>query len=137
MCFFMILHENLSYEAMFIFSVSGRNFTAHTWFWLFSLFVKFVSLSTCSTLIHMRSGNQVESFSIFTFKLPQSFQYFWFSRYLLVTLHLPWSLVDGGSSKDDKMSSTHLNSIQLDVLNSMRQREYMRKISFWDFWFNQ
>ena len=41
------------------FQFFGRIFTARTWFWLFSLFVKFVSLSTFSTLIHMRRGNKV------------------------------------------------------------------------------
>ena len=51
-----------SYEAMFNFSVFGRLFIACTWFWLFTLFVKFVSLSTFSTPIYMRIRNQLESF---------------------------------------------------------------------------
>ena len=38
-----------------------------------------------------------------------------------------WSLVDGGASKDDKMSSTHPNLILSDVLSSMRQREHIRR----------
>ena len=45
-------------KAMFSFSVFGRIFTARTWFWLFSQFVKFLSLRTHSTLNHMRSRNQ-------------------------------------------------------------------------------
>ena len=55
---------------------SGQNFTAHTWFWLFNLFFKFVSLSICLNLIHMRRDNQVENISKFTFKLLESFQHF-------------------------------------------------------------
>ena len=65
-----------SYEVMSIFSVFGRIFTAHTWFVLFSLFFKFVSLSTCSALIHMRIKNQVEKFSKFIIKILESFHQF-------------------------------------------------------------
>ena len=126
-----------SYESMFSFSGSGRIFTTCKWFWLFNLFVKFVSLTTCWTPNHMRSVNQVENLSKFTIKLPKSFHYFYFSSYLLVTLHLPWSLADGGSLKVDKMSSTHLNLIPLYVLSSMSQREDMSKNPFWYFWFNR
>ena len=54
-----------------------------------------------------------------------------------MTLHLPWSLVDGRSSNVDKMSSTHTNLIPLDVLNSMSQREEIRINPFWDFWFDR
>ena len=50
-----------------------------------------------------------------------------------MTLHLPWPLADGGSSNADKTSSTHPNLIPLDVLNSMRQKEHMRKNPFWYF----
>ena len=42
------------------FSVFVRNFIAHAWFWLFSLFIKFINLSICSTPIHMRSDKQVK-----------------------------------------------------------------------------
>ena len=62
-----------SYEVMFIFSYFGRIFIARIWFWLFNLFVKVVSLSVCSTLIDMRSGNQVENFSKFTIKFSKVF----------------------------------------------------------------
>ena len=53
----------------------GRIFIGRTWFCLFNLFVKVVSLSACLTLIHMRSGNQVEKFSKFKIKLPESFHH--------------------------------------------------------------
>ena len=54
-----------------------------------------------------------------------------------MTLHLPWSLTDGGASKDDKISSTHPNSIPSDVLCSMSQRKHMKKNSFQDFRFDR
>ena len=57
--------------------------------------------------------------------------------YLLVTLHLPWPLVDGETLKADKMSSTHPNSIPSDVLSSISQREFMRKKPFLYFRFDQ
>ena len=47
-----------------------------------------------------------------------------------MTLHLPSSLEDGGSSTVDKMSSTHPNLILSDVMSSMSQREEMRKTHF-------
>ena len=47
-----------------------------------------------------------------------------------MTLHLPSSLVDGGSSKVDKMSYTHPNSILSIAMSSMSQREDMRKNQF-------
>ena len=76
-CFFMILHENLIiWSHVHFFSVFGRIFTAHTWFWLFSEFVKLVSLSTCSTPNHMRCGNQKENFSKCTINLPENFHHF-------------------------------------------------------------
>ena len=53
------------------------------------------------------------------------------------TLHLPWSLAVGGSSKVDKMSSTHPNSILLIGMSSMRQSKYMSKNPFWYFWFDR
>ena len=49
-----------------------------------------------------------------------------------MTLHLPWSLVDGGSSKVDKM-----NFIPSDLMSSMRQREDIRKNKSWYFWFER
>ena len=51
-----------------------------------------------------------------------------------MTLHLPWSLTVGGSSKVDKMSFTHPNPISLVVMSCMTQREEMRKNPFWNFW---
>ena len=51
-----------SYEAMLIFLAFGRIFITHTWFWLFIMFIKFVSLRTCSNLMHMIIRNQVENF---------------------------------------------------------------------------
>ena len=42
-----------------------------------------------------------------------------------MTLQFPWSLANGRSLKVDKMRSTHVNSILLDILSSIRQREYM------------
>ena len=54
-----------------------------------------------------------------------------------MTLHLPWSLVDGRSSKVDKMSSTHPNPIPPISMSSMSQREDMRKNPFWYFWFDR
>ena len=93
-------------------------------------FVKFLSLSTCSTQCHMRIGNQVQELSQCIFKLLEVFHHLYFSSYLLVTLHLPWSLADGGSSKDDKMSSTHPNPILLVIMSSMRQMEDMSKNPF-------
>ena len=54
-----------------------------------------------------------------------------------MTLHLPWSLADGGSSKVDKMSSTHPNIIPSVAMSSMRQREDMRKNPFLYFWFER
>ena len=53
-----------------------------------------------------------------------------------MTLHLPWSLVDGGTSKDNQMCSTHPNSNLSYVLSSMIQREHMSKKKFWDFRFD-
>ena len=53
-----------------------------------------------------------------------------------MTLHLPWSLANGGSSKVDKISSTHMNLILSDVLSLIIQRECMRKNPFWYFWFD-
>ena len=99
----------LSYEAMSNFSVFGRICIARTWFSLFNQFVKLVSLSTFSTHNHMRSGNKVQKLSKCTIKIPESFHHLWFSSYLLVTLHLPWSLANDEFSKLDKMSSTHPN----------------------------
>jgi hypothetical protein len=54
-----------------------------------------------------------------------------------VTLHLPWSLTNGRSSKVDKRSSTHLNLILSYVMSSMSQMEGMRKNPFWYFWFDR
>ena len=47
-----------------------------------------------------------------------------------MTVHLPSSLVVGGSSKVDKMSSTHPNLIPLVAMSYLRQREDMRKNPF-------
>ena len=74
-CFFMILLKISSYESMFIFSVFGRIFTTRTWFWLFIMSVKFVSLRTLSTLIHIRSRNKIENFPKFTIKLLEIFHH--------------------------------------------------------------
>ena len=54
-----------------------------------------------------------------------------------MTLHLSWSLANGISLRDDKMSSTNPNLIFSDVLSSIIQREEMRKNPFWYFWFGQ
>jgi hypothetical protein len=51
-----------------------------------------------------------------------------------VTLHLPWSLANGRSSKVDKMSSIHPNPILLVAMSSVSKRKDMRKNSLWYFW---
>ena len=47
-----------------------------------------------------------------------------------MTLHLPSSLVVGGSSNVDKMSFTHPNMIPLVSMSSMRQKEEIGKTHF-------
>ena len=77
----------------------------------------------------MKSGDHVQNISKFTFDLSDYVKHFSFLSYHFVTLHLPWPLMDGEHSKDDKMSSTHTNSNMLDVLDSVSQGEQMRKKS--------
>jgi hypothetical protein len=78
----------------------------------------------------MRIKNQVHDLSKCIFNLPESFHHLYFSSYLLVTLHLPSSLVGDGSLKVNKMSSTHPNPIPSVAMSSMSQREDMRKNPF-------
>ena len=54
-----------------------------------------------------------------------------------MTLHLPWSLVVGGSLNVHKMSSTHPNPISSVSMSYISQREGMRKNPFWDFQVNR
>ena len=62
-------------ESCLNFLVFGRIFTLYTWNWLFNFFVKFLSFSIFSILIHMKSSKQVQKISKFTFDLPESFQH--------------------------------------------------------------
>ena len=78
----------------------------------------------------MKNGDHVQKISKFTFELSYCFKHLSFSSYHLVTLHLPWPLVDGEASKANKMSYTHPNSNLTDVLDSMREGEHMRKNPF-------
>ena len=79
---------------------------------------------------HIRIGNQVHDLSKCIFNILEIFDHLSFSDYLLVTAHLPSTLVVSGSSNIDKMSSTHPNLIPSVVMSSMRQKEEMRKNIF-------
>ena len=85
----------------------------------------------------MKSGDHVQNISEFTFYFSECLKHFSFSSYLLVTLHLPWPLMDGEASKANKMSSTHPNSNPSDVMDSMSQGKHIRKDPFLYFEFNQ
>ena len=122
---------------MLIFLVFGRIFIAHAWFWLFNHFDKFKNLSTSSNINHIRIGNQIQNLSKCTINLLENFHHLLLSSYLLVTLHLPWSLAVGGSSNVDKMSSTHPNPIPSVAMSSMFRGKDMRKTPFWYFWFDR
>ena len=58
-----------------IFLVFGRIFITSAWIWMFSHFVKFVSLSAFSTQNHIRIRNQVQSLSKYKIKLLESFHH--------------------------------------------------------------
>ena len=75
--------------------------------------------------------------SNFTFELSNCFNTLKILSYLLVTLHLPQSVMHGEDSKVHKMSSTHLNLNLLDVLDCISQEDLMGKCPFSYFDFNQ
>jgi hypothetical protein len=64
------------------------------------------------------------------FEISYCFEHFSFSRYILMTLHLPQPLTDGKNSKVDKMSYIHPNSNSSHVMDSACQGEHMRKNPF-------